>query len=228
MHPILFITNITLTVVLSFLFSGIFIRHLTDKDIEECNRLDEEHIELMAIKLFPYTYLDDLVQLEQIGNNVSDEDYIELDVPKNKIKMYHRDGCFVYYTRNGDVPYKYVNVACRKFVIDYNCRQLYTDDDIYEAIEYHLDKDVEETKEEETKEEETKVEETKEEETKVDSCFVSKKKSKKELEREKKVEKSINKCIWKGSIPDKIDVPVDNNNLSFVDFIRSRRSLKVD
>ena len=148
MHPILFFTNLTLTVVASFLLSGLFIRRMTSEEIEECNKLEQDKIELVNLKCFQYMFLDDLVELSEQGQDVTKDVFIEIDVPFNKIKMYHQDGSFVYYTRNGDVPYKYVNVACRKFVIEHNCRHLYLDDDINDAIKYALEGD-DETKEEE-------------------------------------------------------------------------------
>jgi hypothetical protein len=48
--------------------------------------------------------------------------------------MYYDNDAFYYYTK-GDVIYKYLNVACRKYVIEYNCKHLYMDNDTSKLIE---------------------------------------------------------------------------------------------
>ena len=44
MHPILFFTNVTLTIITSFLLSGLFIRRMTREEMDECNKLEQDKI----------------------------------------------------------------------------------------------------------------------------------------------------------------------------------------
>ena len=75
---------------------------------------------------FEYKYLDEIELLEDI---VLEESYIkelenikmEFEVPNNKLIIFYKDSTFMYYTEFGDIIYKYLNVACRKYVIDNNC-----------------------------------------------------------------------------------------------------------
>lgn len=80
-----------------------------------------------------YEYVEELEEL--IDSNaeespVSKDNVVKVDINNNTVIMYYdpEKEAFCYYTR-GDVIYKYLNVVCRKYVIDYNCPSLYKDED---------------------------------------------------------------------------------------------------
>ena len=126
---------------------------------------------------FEYKYLDEIELLEDI---VLEESYIkelenikmEFEVPNNKLIIFYKDSTFMYYTEFGDIIYKYLNVACRKYVIDNNCLQIYN----YDKVD-NKDNKVD-----------NKVE---------NNLFVKKKIIKKES-----IEKKINKTRWLGTFCD--------------------------
>ena len=85
-------------------------------------------IENSKIFLFEFNYLDELEQLEIKDTIVDKKNVTTLDIPflNNKIIMYYDidKEAFCYYTK-GDVIYKYLNVACRKYIIEHDCKHLY-------------------------------------------------------------------------------------------------------
>jgi hypothetical protein len=104
-------------------------------DMNEEIELEKEMIEHSKQYLFDKLYID---ELEDCGSNsiIDKNNIVILEIPflNNKIVMYYDNDAFYYYTK-GDVIYKYLNVACRKYVIEYNCRQLYMDDDVSTLVE---------------------------------------------------------------------------------------------
>jgi hypothetical protein len=106
-------------------------------DIGEEVELEKEMIEHCKQQMFEQLYIDELNQLEDCSSSIIDKkNVITLDIPflNNKIIMYYDNDAFYYYTK-GDVIYKYLNVACRKYVIEYNCKHLYMDNDTSKLIE---------------------------------------------------------------------------------------------
>jgi hypothetical protein len=106
-------------------------------DMSEEDELEKEMIEHSKNVMFEQLYIDEINELEDSGSNSIDKNNIvTLEIPflNNKIIMYYDNDAFYYYTK-GDVIYKYLNVACRKYVIEYNCRQLYMDDDVSTLVE---------------------------------------------------------------------------------------------
>ena len=108
-------------------------------DMSEEIELEKEMIEYSKKYIFEQLYIDELNQLEDCSssNIIDKNNVITLDIPflNNKIIMYYDNDAFYYYTK-GDVIYKYLNVACRKYVIEYNCKHLYADDTISTLVEY--------------------------------------------------------------------------------------------
>ena len=106
-------------------------------DMNEEMELEKEMIEHSKQYLFDQLYVDEINELEECSNSIIDKNnVVTLEIPflNNKIIMYYDNDAFYYYTK-GDVIYKYLNVACRKYVIEYNCRQLYMDDDVSTLVE---------------------------------------------------------------------------------------------
>jgi hypothetical protein len=123
------------SIAFSFLFAGLFIRPLSLKELEE--DAEEERLALKQFdeQNFEYKYLNEYEQLEEkeIDFDLLKEKEITFEIPflKTTIIMFYDDG-FKYYS-NTDVIYKYLNVVCRKFVIDYDVKKLYIDGKIEEV-----------------------------------------------------------------------------------------------
>ena len=113
----------------SFLCSGLFIRKLTLKELEEDAEEDRIALKRMDEENFEYKYLDEYEQLEE--KELLDLSYLKditttLEIPflKVTIIMFYEEGIFKYYS-NTDIIYKYLDVACRKFVIENDAKKLY-------------------------------------------------------------------------------------------------------
>ena len=124
-----------ITIIFSFIFSGFFVKRLSIFEIDEEEKKEKEMIQYINKLDFEYKYLDEIELLEDI---VLEESYIkelenikmEFEVPNNKLIIFYKDSTFMYYTEFGDIIYKYLNVACRKYVIDNNCLQIYNYDKV--------------------------------------------------------------------------------------------------
>jgi len=123
----------SLSIGFSFLFTGIFVKskYSTLEEIKKEEDEERKMINYMDELNFEYKYLDEINKLKD--TSVSDlvdisEKYTTLEIPflKATIIMYYEDGVFYYYC-NTDVIYKYLNVACRKFVIEHNVINLYVE-----------------------------------------------------------------------------------------------------
>jgi hypothetical protein len=122
--------------IISFLFSyylsfRLITNKYANKDTTEPDKLEQEMIEHCKNYMFQFKYLDELEDLDICYNNVvNKENTTTLEIPflNNKVVMFYdtERGAFCYYTKS-DVIYKYLNVVCRKYVIDHNCRHLYLD-----------------------------------------------------------------------------------------------------
>jgi len=105
--------------------------------MSEEDELEKEMIDHSKNVMFEQLYIDEINELEDCSTSIIDKNnVVTLEIPflNNKIIMYYDNDAFYYYTK-GDVIYKYLNVACRKYVIEYNCRQLYMDDDVSTLVE---------------------------------------------------------------------------------------------
>ena len=203
-----------ITIIFSFIFSGFFVKRLSIFEIDEEEKKEKEMIQYINKLDFEYKYLDEIELLEDI---VLEESYIkeleniklEFEVPNNKLIIFYKDSTFMYYTEFGDIIYKYLNVACRKYVIDNNCLQIYN----YDKVD-NKDNKVD-NKDNKVDNKDNKVDNKDNKENKVENnLFVKKKIIKKES-----IEKKINKTRWLGTFS---DMKNENkvNNLSFIDFLK--------
>jgi hypothetical protein len=121
----------------SFLFTGFLIRPLTLKDIEEDIEEDKLLQKRIEEENFQYKYMDEYEKLEETEIDYTKLKETTLEIPFLKIKIIifyeENDNTFKYYS-NTDVIYKYLNVACRKFVIENNAKKLYIDGNLEEVI----------------------------------------------------------------------------------------------
>jgi hypothetical protein len=133
LHYIAIYALYSMSICMSFIFTGFLIKPLTLRQLEEDEEEDEKLMKRLEEENFEYKYLDEYEQLEEIElsldklNEIKDKE-ITLEIPflKATIIMFYEDDTFKYYC-NTDVMYKYLNVACRKFVIEYNAKKLYVD-----------------------------------------------------------------------------------------------------
>jgi len=114
------------SIAFSFLFSGLFIRNLTLKELEEDAEEDRIALKRLEEENFEYKYLDEYEQLEEKDLPDLKDITTTLEIPflKVTIIMFYEEGVFKYYS-NTDVIHKYLNVACRKFVIENDAKKLY-------------------------------------------------------------------------------------------------------
>ena len=129
--PIRYMTAVMLysfSIALSFVFAGIFVAPLTFKEIQD--DIDEDKLaeKRAEEQNFEYKYLDEYEKLEEKDVNIDTSTITTLEIPflKTTIIMFYEDETFKYYS-NTDVIYKYLNVACRKFVVENDAKKLYKD-----------------------------------------------------------------------------------------------------
>ncbi len=133
------------SMAISFLFAGLFIRPLSLKELEE--DAEEERLSLKRLddQNFEYKYLDEYEQLEEKQFDMNDlkgkETTLEIPFLKTTIIMFYDNG-FKYYS-NTDVIHKYLNVVCRKFVIEHDAKNLYIDGKVEEIIQKEVKSDSE-------------------------------------------------------------------------------------
>jgi hypothetical protein len=127
-----------LSIVVSFLFTGFLIRPLSLRELEEDEEEDKSAQKRIEQENFEYKYLDEYEKLEE--RDLTENYFIQLkdkettlEIPflKATIIMFY-DETFKYYS-NTDIMYKYLNVACRKFVIENNVKKLYLDGNLEEV-----------------------------------------------------------------------------------------------
>jgi hypothetical protein len=114
-------------IVIGFYLSGYTYKELTLQELEDELKKEQKMIEHMELIHFEHLYKDELEQLPIMDVNTErlKDKVLQLDVPMNQVIMFYDKDSFCYYTKYGDVIYKYLNVVCRKYVIDHNCRILY-------------------------------------------------------------------------------------------------------
>ena len=117
------------SIAFSFLFAGALIRPLTLKELEEENEEDKKAEKRLEEENFEYKYLDEYEQLEEKEIDMEQlknkETTLEIPFLKANVIMFY-DDTFKYYS-NTDLIYKYLNVACRKFVVEHDAKKLYMD-----------------------------------------------------------------------------------------------------
>jgi hypothetical protein len=126
------------SILASFFFTGFLIRPLSLRELQEDEEEEKRAEKRMEEENFEYKYLEDYEHLEE--REITETELIELkdkettlEIPflKVTIIMFY-DETFKYYS-NTDVIYKYLNVACRKFVIEHDVKKLYLDGNIEEV-----------------------------------------------------------------------------------------------
>lgn len=116
--------------------------------------------------------------------------HCSVETPAGVVVLTYNDPYFMYYARSGSIiPYRFLDVVARKFVLDYDCLVLYN--------KLELEEEKEKKEEKEDKEEK---EEKDEKEKKEESVFVVKKK--KITAKKRIVRKSMNKFKYGGQIED--------------------------
>jgi len=127
-----------LSIIASFLFTGFLIRPLSLRELNDDQTEEDKANKRMEEEMFEYKYMDEYEKLED--REISEEELVALknkettlEIPflKVTIIMFY-DELFKYYS-NTDVIYKYLNVACRKFVIEHNVKKLYIDGNVEEV-----------------------------------------------------------------------------------------------
>ncbi len=121
-----------ISMVGGFYLATLMLPNYNKLNMEEEELLEEEMIEHCKRHMFTNMYLDEFELLEESDSSkcINKKDVITLDIPflNNTIIMFYDSDkeAFCYYTK-GDIIYKYLNVACRKYVIEYKCKHLYSD-----------------------------------------------------------------------------------------------------
>ena len=183
---------------LGMYFAGFTYKELTHEELEEEIQKEQEMLKTMEILNFPHLYEDEIHEYDDFSKEYNKESLkdiiIEHEVPLNRVIMYydHTIDAFCYYTKKGDVVYKYLNVVCRKYVIDNNCKELYK-----EGIEY--------------------IEE-KEPILAIENCVFHKKEKKNKV----KESKITNKFIRMGSFEDYYTKKIPSNILSFTEYFSNK------
>lgn len=184
---------------LGMYFAGFTYKQLTHEELEEEKQKEQEMLKNMEILNFPHLYEDEIHEYDDFSKEYNKESLkdiiIEHEVPLNSVIMYydHTTDAFCYYTKKGDVVYKYLNVVCRKYVIDNNCKELYK-----EGIKY--------------------IEE-KEPILAIENCFFHKKEKKNKV----KESKITNKFIRMGSFEDYYTKKIpSSNHLSFTEYFSNK------
>ena len=218
-----------ITIIFSFIFSGFFVKRLSIFEIDEEEKKEKEMIQYINKLDFEYKYLDEIELLEDI---VLEESYIkelenikmEFEVPNNKLIIFYKDSTFMYYTEFGDIIYKYLNVACRKYVIDNNCLQIYNYDKVDNKDNKVDNKDNKvDNKDNKVDNKDNKVDnkdnKVDNKDNKVDNKVENNLFVKKKIIKKESIEKKINKTRWLGTF---CDMKNENkvNNLSFIDFLK--------
>jgi|TARA_B110000967_G_C18855773_1_gene547136 hypothetical protein len=192
---------IFISMAFSFFMCGYTTKYLSDDEISYQENQEQKMIEYYELKNFVFKYEIEFEELEsrdlsQNELNELKDKYIECDIPLNKVKMYYdsTQNAFCYYTKFGDVIYKYLQVVARKYVIEYDCKILFIEGmNIIEEKNNIV----------------------------LDSCFSNHKFKKKEdvIKQEKKV----NKYIRLGTFEDiKIKPEVKTENISFMDYFLNK------
>jgi hypothetical protein len=118
------------SIVGSFYLAALVLPNYNKLNMDEEEILEKEMIEHCKRHMFTHMYLDEVEALENVDSSMclNKNNVVTLDIPflNNTIIMYYDvdKEAFCYYTK-GDIIYKYLNVACRKYVIEYNCKHLY-------------------------------------------------------------------------------------------------------
>lgn len=155
-----------------------------DKDISSSEEEEEEEPDFITL----YSLEDkESRELSSAEKEALKNKHCKVETPAGEVLMTYEDPFFMYYAKSGSIiPYRFLDVVARKFVLDNDCVTLY--------------KKIEIVKEDEPKEEEKKDEGKNEENKPVEnSVFVKKKKP---VTKKNVVTKTMNKFKYCGQISD--------------------------
>jgi hypothetical protein len=98
---------------------------------EEDDLLEKEMIENCKNYMIEHMYLDEIEEFDDTSGIIDKNNVTTFDHLNNQIIMFYdpEKEMFCYYSKS-DTIYKYLNVACRKYVLEHKCKQLYNDQDI--------------------------------------------------------------------------------------------------
>ncbi len=102
---------------------------------EEDDLLEKEMIEQCKLYMIEEMYLDEIEQFTDTSGIIDKNNTITFEYLNNKIVMFYdpEKEMFCYYSKS-DPIYKYLNVACRKYILEYKCKHLYTTQDTSKII----------------------------------------------------------------------------------------------
>jgi len=102
---------------------------------EEDDLLEKEMIENCKLFLIETMYLDEIEDFNDSSGIIDKNNTITFEYLNNKIIMFYdpEKEMFCYYSKS-DTIYKYLNVACRKYILEYKCKQLYHNQDTSKII----------------------------------------------------------------------------------------------
>jgi hypothetical protein len=102
---------------------------------EEDDLLEKEMIENCNKYMIECMYLDEIEQYNDTSGIIDKNNIITFDYLNNQIIMFYDPDkeMFCYYSKS-DTIYKYLNVACRKYILEYKCKQLYHKEDSSKII----------------------------------------------------------------------------------------------
>ena len=118
----------TVSMVVSFFFTGFLMKPLSLKELKDDEEEERKAMKRLEEENFEYKYLDEYEMLEEKDVDIDSlkDKEIKFEIPFLKVTviMFYEDNTFKYYS-NTDIIYKYLNVVCRKFVIDHDVKKLY-------------------------------------------------------------------------------------------------------
>jgi hypothetical protein len=136
------------SIFISFLFTGFLIKPLTLKELEDDKEENRKFETRLQEENYEYNYLDEYEKLDEkeldqlkLDDLKNKETILEIPFLKTTIIMFYEDSVFKYYS-NTEVMYKYLNVVCRKFVIEHDSKKLYIDGIMEEVVNQSVKSDL--------------------------------------------------------------------------------------
>lgn len=153
---------------------------LEKRFVDEDSDLEDEDPDFECL----YSLEDkEIRELDDAEKEALKNKHCTVDTPAGSVLMTYVEPHFVYYAKSGSIiPYRFLDVVARKFVLDFDCLGLYN------------------KLEEEKKEEVAPAEKKKEDENNENSVFVVKKK--KITQKKQQIKKSMNRFKYGGQIAD--------------------------